>query len=185
MKSTVLLDRTELVDAFSIHYDGQRYTITNTSHTNTLHFAIRRHRLDLPDEAPSWEPLRPLWPQAGSAADRRPERTKWGRQPRSRRQLGQGADEFFAACRSRRRLAAKKLVGGEAPPPDPVRGRARCFCCAIRRRPSTARSRGPQGRVPKTPCPPAQRSPQGRPEAAGGAPSHPQGDAGVRHEVRT
>ena len=92
---------------------------------------------------------------------------------------------FDGQAGARRATSPAKARWGQSPASRPDRGRARCFCCAVRRRPSTARSRDLQGRVPKTPCPPAKRSPKGRPEAAGGAPSYPQGNAGVRHAVRT
>lgn len=77
---------------------GQRRTFKST-HSITHHTTPSSARgLNLIAEpAHTGEPLCHRWPQAGSAADRRPERAKWGRQPRSRRQPGGGAVEFFAA----------------------------------------------------------------------------------------
>lgn len=123
------------------------------------------------------EPLWTLWPQAGSAADRRPERTKRGRQPRSRRQPGQGADEFFAASRSRRRLAAKKLVGGEAPPPRPGTGTGKVFL--LRRKAQTEHSSepSPTRASAENALPVREAVPEGE---AGGRGRRPKSPAGCR-----
>jgi hypothetical protein len=100
---------------------------------------------------------------------------KWGRQPRSRRQPGGGAIEFLAASWSRRRLAAKKLDGGEAPPPDPGTGAGKVFLLRRKAQAEHSSESRPAGASAENALPAREAVPEGEAGGRGRRPKSPAG----------